>query len=279
MIAILCEDNSRRAAESISADLTEAYRGQLNVAVVSASSPDTWPDDVNWDDLLIVLYTRPESPEAARDFMSEFLRKRGEHSLVLPVSIAQDVRQPPAPISGIKAIPYDGAARGAAGRIARRVGAMLGLKLRRRDNQILISYRAKDGTSIATQIHDHLASLGYRVWLDEARDPVDEEPNILPGKEVQGEIRKALSGSNLLLLVDTPAAGESGWIKYEIDTANADLLPVLPVCLRPKGDRRKGPQFRSLRDLQRWIDIPLPNAGELLTPTALDLVVDELEVY
>src|SRR5438105_2906545 len=250
MIAIVCDDDSRAAADSIMADLSEAYRGQLNVVTEAASSPNPWPDDVNWDDLLIVLYARPELPEPARNFISEFLRERGKHSLVLPVSIAQGLRQPPAPLASIKAIPYDGEARGAAGRIARRVGAMLGLKLRRRDNQILISYRAKDGINIATQIHDHLASLGYRVWLDEARDPIDQEPNILPGKEVQEEIRNALSESNLLLLVDTPAAGESGWIKYEIDTANGDLLPVLPVCLRPKGDRRKGPQFRSLRDLQ-----------------------------
>jgi hypothetical protein len=121
--------------------------------------------------------------------------------------------------------------------------------------------------------------LGYRVWLDEARDPIDEEPNILPGKEVQAEIRKALSESNLLLLVDTPAAGESGWIKYEIDTANGDLLPVLPVCLRRKDDYRKGPQFRSLRDLQRWIDIPLRHTGERLSAADLDAIVDELEGY
>ncbi len=279
MIAILYDQDSRTAAESVNADLNEAYKGQLNVVVESASSPNPWPDDVNWDDLLIVLYTRAELPEAARDFISEFIRERGKHSLVLPVAVAPDVRQPPAPLAGIKAIPYQGAALGASGQIAKRVGAMLGLKLRRRDNQILISYRAKDGTSIATQIHGHLRSLGYRGWLDEARDPVDKEPNILPGKEVQGEIRKALSESNLLLLVDTPAAGESGWIKYEIDTANGDLLPVLPVCLRPEGDHRKGPQFRSLRDLQRWIDIPLPRPGELLRPSELDAIVDELEGY
>jgi hypothetical protein len=151
MIAIVCEDDSRSTADAITADLDEAYKGQLNIVTESASSPNRWPDDVNWDDLLIVPYTRPELPEAARDFISDFLQEHGEHSLVLPVSIARDVRQPPAPLAGIKAIQYDGEARGASGRIARRVGAMLGLKLRRRDNQILISYRAKDGTNIAAQ--------------------------------------------------------------------------------------------------------------------------------
>ncbi|MEN3369684.1 MAG: hypothetical protein V7609_1827 [Verrucomicrobiota bacterium] len=279
MIGILCEDSDREAAEALIADLEEAYKGQLHVAVVSASSPTPWPDEVSWDDLLIVLYSRPEFPEAGRDFAAEFLRQRRDYSLVLPVSVSRQTRRPPTPVDGIKAIPYDGEARGAKGRIARRVGAMLGLKLRRRDNQILVSYRATDGTGIATQLHDHLTSLGYRAWLDEARDAVDREPMILPGKQVQDEIRQALAASNLLLLVETPAAGESGWIKFEIDTANADLLPVLPICLRPQADHRKGPRFRSLSDLQRWLDIPLPPDGETLSMEHLDAIVDEIETY
>ena len=82
MIAIVCDDDSRAAADSIMADLSEAYRGQLNVVTEAASSPNPWPDDVNWDDLLIVLYARPELPEPARNFISEFLRERGKHSLV-----------------------------------------------------------------------------------------------------------------------------------------------------------------------------------------------------
>jgi TIR domain len=86
---------------------------------------------------------------------------------------------------------------------------MLGLKLRRQDNRIPISYRAVDGTRIASQLDKYLSSLGYRVWLDEARDPIDNEPTILPGSEVQEEIRRALEVSNLLLLLDTPAAAES----------------------------------------------------------------------
>src|SRR5439155_5730066 len=131
MIAIICDENSRDTADSITADLNEAYKGQLNVVTEIASSPNPWPEDVNWDDLLIVLYTRPELPEAARDYISEFLRERREQSLILPVNAAGESRQPPAPLAGIKAIAYDDTARGASGRIATRVGAMLGLILRR----------------------------------------------------------------------------------------------------------------------------------------------------
>jgi len=279
VIVILCQSEDRGIAESILSDLEEAYKGQLQIIVESASSPKRWRDEVSWDDVLVVLYSRSELPRAGQKFVEEFLRQRGDYSLALPVNVAGEPLRPPAPIDRLKAVPYDGEARGPIGRIARRIGAMLGLKLRRRDNRILISYRAKDGTEIATQVYDYLISLGYRVWLDEARDPVDGEPNILPGEQVQEEIERALDVSNLLLLIDTPAAGESGWIKFEIDTANGTLLPVLPVCLRSAGDHRKGPQFRSLRDLQRWLDIPLPAAGERLTMEQLDEIVDELESY
>jgi hypothetical protein len=112
VIAIVCEEGDRGAAESISRDLVETYQGQLAVQIVSASSPTPWPESVSWDDLLIVLFHQTEFPEAGRDFAAEFLKVRSEHSLVLPVSLDIDRKMPPRPVDTIKALPYDDQARG-----------------------------------------------------------------------------------------------------------------------------------------------------------------------
>ena len=128
-------------------------------------------------------------------------------------------------------------------------------------NQIFISYRTADGSAIAVQLYDHLSSLGYLPWRDEARE-FDGEPQILPGSPVQQAIDDALSKANLVMLIDTPSAPHSPWIKHEVDTANSLLLPILPICFRDANDPKKGPRFRSLLDLQRWVELKNPGSSQ-----------------
>ena len=69
-----------------------------------------------------------------------------------------------------------------------------------------------DGAPIANQLHAYLTGSGHQAYLDEAKE-TDDEPAILPGSDVQVEIDEALKGANLLLLIDTPDAPASRWIK------------------------------------------------------------------
>jgi hypothetical protein len=180
----------------------------------------------------------------------------------------------------IKALEYDSSAKGPRGRLANRVGGMLGLRVLGRDSKVFISYRATDGAAIAKQLYSYLESIGHRVFLDEARE-FDGETNILPGSPVQMQINEALEKANLVLLIDTPSAPASPWIKHEIDTADALLLPILPLCFRDKDDKKIGPRFPSLVALQRWVSVQRPDPAHTrpLSISQLDDIVNEAETY
>jgi len=123
-------------------------------------------------------------------------------------------------------------------------------------------------------------SLGHRPYLDEAKE-FDGEPRILPGSPVQKQIDEALVNANLVLLIDTASAQSSPWIKHEVDTADALLLPILPICFRNTDDPRQGPRFRSLLELRRWVQFQTPSADEdpPLSASQLDQIVNEAEKY
>lgn len=200
--------------------------------------------------------------------------------MLLPVAVDPDFPKPPEAAAAIKSLPYSSAERGKNDKLVYRVGGMLGLRLQGRDGKIFISYSATDGLEIAKQLNVYLRGLGYQPWLDEARE-LDDETRILPGSPVQTEIDDALNDANLVLLLDTPSACSSTWIKHEVDTADAMLLPILPICFRKSDDSRIGPRFRSLLALQRWVSIQMPEAAKIppLEDYQLDKIVHEAEMY
>ena len=196
--------------------------------------------------------------------------------LLLSIRQARN-RQKPA--EEIKALVYDATAAGERGRLTNRTGGMLGLRVQGRLTKIFISYRGLDGSAIAEQLHGHLQSLGYRTFLDQAKE-FDGEPMILPGSPVQMEIDTALDTANLVLLIDTAKALESPWIKHEIHTANGLLLPILPITFRDSGDSKKATRFRELLALQRWVLFRTPPAGASpLRADQLNEIVDAAETY
>lgn len=280
MLVVLHPDNFREMAQSMAGDLAAAYAGRLELALMSAESPRAWTAEPSWDDLLIVLFDSASFPDAGHQFIQAYLARPEQTRMILPVAVERQNQRPPRSIEGVKALNFDATASGATGRLARRVGAMIGLRVQSRENQIFISYRTKDGSAIATQLNDHLTALGYRPWLDEARE-LDGEPKILPGSAVQQEIDDALGKANLVLLVDTPSAPYSPWIKHEVDTANGLLLPILPLCFRNADDRTPGPRFGSLRALQRWVSLKNPASCQAvpLNPDELNQIVSEMEAF
>lgn len=183
-----------------------------------------------WDDLLIVLYGAAPLPDALhapiqREIDSARREKRA--SRVLPVSTLDGYRRPPEPMAEIFALhcpePY-----GASGaRLARRVGALLALWLRGDDRKVFVSHRQADGQAVAIQITKHLREHGYDAWRDEER--------LDGGNVVQDEIERTIAKANLLLVLDTPRAGESEWVAREVDTAIAGFVPIVAVVLRPPG--------------------------------------------
>jgi hypothetical protein len=280
MIVILYDPKTISIANGIASDLISAFQSNVTIELIDASSSATWSSEVSWDDLVIVVFEDASFPQLGNEFIEEFVRHRGEKALLLPVAVEVAFTRPPAAAQAIKALPFNAAASGADGRLVSRVGGMLGLRLQARESKIFISYRATDGAFIAEQLRSHLEALGYNPWKDEAVE-LDGYTKILPGTPVQDQIDAALESASLVLLLDTPSAPNSIWIRHEVDTADAMLVPILPVCFRDVGDPKKGPRFRSLIALQRWVSMPNPPKGTALplSLAQLDEIVEEIETY
>jgi hypothetical protein len=280
MIVILYQDGCQDVAAKTASELVGAFADYVSISEVAAELATTWPGEISWDDLLIVVYDGKEFPAAGSLFINDYLQERPDTALLLPVALNATSPKPPQAAAAIKALQYDASGPGPTGRLVNRVGGMLGLRLQGRDSKILISYRATDGASIATQLFDHLTTRGHRPFLDAAKE-FDGETKILPGSPVQKQIDEALGTANLVILIDTPSAPASPWIKHEVDTADGLLLPILPVCFREAGDSRQGPRFRSLLALRRWISLPMPAASDNLplNVAQLEQIVDEAEKF
>jgi TIR domain-containing protein len=281
MIVILYPHGCKKVATAAAQDVRRAFSDRVDVRLISANTTADWPAEKSWDDLLIVMYNDQIFPDKGNSFIEKYLETRTQSAILLPVALDRSTKRPPRAAEAIKALEYDRAAKGLKGRLVHRVGSMLGFAVQGRESKIFISYRAKDGAAVANEVHDYFKSMGHNVFLDQAKE-LDGETKILPGSPVQAQIDEALSKSNLVLLMDTPSAPESIWIMHEVDTADALLLPILPICFRPEADVKRGPRFKSLLALQRWVQLQLPDAapkGALLTLEQLDEIVSEAEKY
>lgn len=280
MIVILHSRECEAMANRAKSELIETFQHHISVALALDTAPQAWPGDVDWNDLLIILYNGEPFPDEADAYVRAFMASRPDTAMILPVAINSDFPVPPGAASAYKALAFDDDSLGTNGRLIHRAGAMLGLRVQGRNTKVFISYRAVDGKRIATQIYDHLSQLGYKPWQDEAKE-IDGATKILPGEPVQLEIENALSQASLVLLVDTPQSYKSRWIKEEINTADSMLIPVLPVVFRPQGDQKKGPRFRALLSLQRWIDMSFLEGSEdkALSTAQLENITREIETY
>jgi TIR domain len=220
MIRILAEGGTEPVAEQIATALSTEYRLARAPEVVSTSA--VWSGTSDWDDLLLVVFRSRVLPDSAVQYIEAYRTKNQTRAAIIPVGANPAFRSPPAPISRIKAAQFDGSA-GSTLRIVKAAGVFLGLALRPGSQRIFVSFRASDGKELAQAIHGRLASEGFTPWLDEAGE------NLVIGDDVQDKIRSNIESAAMVLLVDTPDAPDSKWVSVEIDLANSQLVPVLPV--------------------------------------------------
>ncbi len=280
MIRIHHTGDAMAAARAVERRLAETY-GDLPVQIITGTTDPRQPpipDATGWDDLLLVVFGTEALSDRARDAIAMELDRSASdrrRPRLLPVSALADRPVPPPPMDTIKALPCIGPSDAELTRIARRTGALLGLWTRGPDKRVFVSYRAADGALIAEQVTGFLQAQGYTALRDEEW--------LEGGDRVQLEIERRLASASLVLLLDTPRANESDWIRQEIDGAIARFVPILPVVLRTAEDKAKGPRFRALRELERWASLtadPDPNGVcRPLDDAGLRTLLEEMENY
>ena len=95
--------------------------------------------------------------------------------------------------------------------------AVLGLE----DRRIFISYARQDGSATADLLADALTDLRFDVFLDRFQIP--------PGADLLERISDELIDKAMVVVVETPAAVASPWVRYEISTARTRRLGLAAV--------------------------------------------------
>jgi hypothetical protein len=226
----MCEGGTEPVGQTIAAALKTAYSPPCPPELVTTEA--VWNKEPEWDDLLIVVYKSGELPHTAQSYIQAF---RGAHrttkpgtaelepgGAIIPVWTDPKHDRPPAPISTIRSVGYDGTSASLA-QISRAAGVFLGLAVRPHSQRIFVAYRGSDGKEIAHDLHDRLLAAGFLPWLDIAED------NVTVGDDVQDRIREHIKQAGAILVVDTPDAPDSDWLRLEVEIATSQLIPVLPV--------------------------------------------------
>jgi hypothetical protein len=119
--------------------------------------------------------------------------------------------------------------------------------------QVFISYACED-SELAKRLSRWLEVAGFDVWLDES--------NILPGDNWAEKVSQALKESQAMVVLVSPAAMDSKWVRHEIEFAlgakeyRGRLVPVFV------GPRDKIPEDRLPWILRRLKGIELTGQAE-----------------
>jgi hypothetical protein len=100
------------------------------------------------------------------------------------------------------------------------VPAVMGLaRVTTSDFRVFISYFRKDGEDHADDIFNTLTHAGYDVFLDRV--------DIRPGADISDRIREEILHKGVLLVLETPQAMNSKWIRDEVAIARSNRLSIL----------------------------------------------------
>lgn len=228
--------------------VTNAYPEVTLFDICDKESLESSPNQY-WNSILVILFDRETvASNSLEEIYETYLRISDRRGHIIPLSCDASVSLP-SPMNLIKSIPFHG--RDNENIFNMRLGSFLGLRWIPKESDIFISYKVSDGKSIAFQVKEILEEQNFNVWLDENRDD-DNEGNIKVGEDCQAVIRENVGRSSLVVLIDTPEAIRSKWVNEEVEFANGSVVPILPFVFR--NDGKKGPSFRSLLELQRWLE-------------------------
>jgi len=196
---------------------------------------------------------------------------------VLPISFRPRERLSPGDLHHLKAADWQRDRKV----IADRTKALLGLQMRRPDAEIFLSHTTRDGASAVFQLSEHLQKAGYRTFLDEERSEHDDHPPLQIGGNISRQLRDRIKRAAALLVLDTPRAPESYWMKWEIDEATKYITPRFPILLNPDNPANPMGRFRALTGIgyrTQLVGCKL-SQSKPFTPRHLDQIVDSLDRY
>jgi hypothetical protein len=192
------------------------------LALVASEAATVWTDLTTFPDpseatvAVVVLSSAAFADPAIVAFVRELGRRRVELVPVVEDVAAFDFSAVTLPeIEPLNAVgwqPDDGAG------ILDAVRGYLGLEAFPRRKKVFISYRRQDGEAIAQRLYKYLRRNEYEPFLDVFR--------IEAGAPVQERIMEEIADKDFVLLVDTPEARRSEWIRAEIVEALNQRIPV-----------------------------------------------------
>ena len=130
-----------------------------------------------------------------------------------------------------------------------------------KDLSIFISYKRGDAEDEARILEGRLRARGFTIH----RDLVE----IQAGEIVEQAIRECLLRADALLLIDTPAAAESDWIRWEVELALRHAVPITWITCGEVVGRRPLPLKPS--------DRPDLHIADLTDSSAADLVCEAIQ--
>lgn len=284
MIKILSNTNDKSINEKIiSLIINDKHMKLVGVDMLtpdnlSSVKAEEWIKKREWNEIMIILHEGFDIGFSQK--MTEFIKKYIESNYgrynILPLCYNVSENIPPTPVDGIKSISIDiHKTKKIDNTLKRRLESLLGTKVRERENKIFISYKSNE-LPIVEQIENMFEKVGYSVWRDEAKDDYDGVGNINIGEDVQKVIEENIKNASLLLLLETPDAIHSKWIKKEIEIAISNFIPILPICFKNESITQRGSRFTKLRPINRYVDITYKKK---LCDEELDEILDEVELF
>jgi hypothetical protein len=116
-----------------------------------------------------------------------------------------------------------------------------GVTLPSQPHDVYISYSHRD-RQIAERVHSDLTAAG----IDAFRDV----PNILPGMNWQDAIADAIASATVVVALRSPDAAESRLVRRDIELAQANNTPIIPVIVAGSLESVLGPDLSRLQALR-----------------------------
>ncbi|WP_295392164.1 toll/interleukin-1 receptor domain-containing protein [uncultured Thiodictyon sp.] len=223
------------------ADIAEAIRAQLSgvASVAAGTMATTLPLPHENAVLVFVLTDQAVADPAVGAYAALAAGSRFAILPVVPTRTGFDFRTLTGALAflgTLNAVGWDeGATPGDA--VITAIRRHLGLEPFQRDCRLFVSYRRSDGTAAAEAIYRHLRVRGFDAFMDTKDEAIE------PGEAFQTRIHEVILEKDFLLLVDSPDAADSEWVREEVSGTMNNRVAILVVRV---GGSEGFPQTRDL---------------------------------